>query len=91
MEAFWRQSDRCRISIVSQYCCHIPAVVTCKFHRQSHFIRIPLTSFAIAEATEGEDKAYMDCLNIAGDGIMLCADFTADRTWPQTGPGRAEH
>ena len=27
-------------------------------------------SFAIAEATEGEDKAYMDCLNIAGDGIM---------------------
>ena len=27
-------------------------------------------SFAIAEATEGEDKAYMDCLNIAGDGMM---------------------
>ena len=27
-------------------------------------------SFAIAEATEGEDKAYMDCLNIAGDGIL---------------------
>lgn len=27
-------------------------------------------SFAIAEATKGEDKAYMDCLNIAGDGIM---------------------
>ena len=27
-------------------------------------------SFAIAEAMEGEDKAYMDCLNIAGDGIM---------------------
>ena len=27
-------------------------------------------SFAIAEAKEGEDKAYMDCLNIAGDGIM---------------------
>ena len=27
-------------------------------------------SFAIAEATEGEDKVYMDCLNIAGDGIM---------------------
>ena len=27
-------------------------------------------SFAIAAATEGEDKAYMDCLNIAGDGIM---------------------
>ena len=27
-------------------------------------------SFAIAEASEEEDKVYMDCLNIAGDGMM---------------------
>ncbi|MDD3278190.1 MAG: class C sortase [Lachnospiraceae bacterium] len=27
-------------------------------------------SFAIAEAQEGEDAAYMSCLNIAGDGMM---------------------
>ena len=40
-------------------------------HTMKHYYRASCqTPLPIAEATEGEDKAYMDCLNIAGDGIM---------------------